>query len=475
MLLANLLGALVVFVYAAFVVPDVPLEEGTQPQAVRRNAVALVVYLTSALVVGVAWSTWRLRPLLVWLRADRGPTDDERRAVLRAPQRQALVNGTLWAVGVAAFTALNLPFGEELARNVALATALGGIATCALGYLISGLQLRPLVGDVLDGSAPSAQAPRLQTRMLVTWAAGSGVPLVGVVLAVVVRDQGLALDGPVLFLAAAGLLFGGAMTAVTARSIAAPLRSVSDAVEGVTAGRTDVQVRVDDATELGSLQAGVNDMVAGLRERQQLEDLFGRQVGADVARQALEQGVRLGGESRHVAVLFVDVVGSTRLAEQRSAADVVELLNRFFEAVIGAVDAQEGFVNKFQGDAVLAVFGAPVPRADPARRALAAARDLSRRLSALEGLAAGIGVSAGPVVAGNVGAAQRYEYTVVGDAVNEASRLTDLAKQTERRLLASGGAVAGAGDAEAVHWRRLGSVRLRGRAADTLIFGPSDR
>jgi adenylate cyclase len=320
----------------------------------------------------------------------------------------------------------------------------------------------------------SGRRPQLFSRIMWAWAVGSGVPLLSIALAVVVRDgPQLPSDLPVLYLTLVGVVFGAFMTAFTARSIARPLKDVREAVTSVSEGELDVAVPVDDPTELGMLQAGINRMTAGLRERQKLQDLFGRQVGEDVARQALERGVQLGGEEREVAVLFVDVVGSTQLAVDRPAGEVVELLNSFFTAVVDVVGDNGGFVNKFQGDAALAVFGAPVPRPDSAACALLSARELRTRLSQVKDLSAGIGVSAGSVVAGNVGAAQRFEYTVIGDAVNEASRLTELAKQTEHGVLASGRAVQDAGEAEQGYWRKLGSVRLRGRTRESTVYGPS--
>ena len=215
-------------------------------------------------------------------------------------------------------------------------------------------------------------------------------------------------------------------------------------------------------------------MVAGLREREQLRDLYGRQVGIDVAREALERGGALGGETRDVSALFVDVVGSTRLAHRESPERVVALLNEFFNVVVTAVHDRGGLVNKFEGDAALCVFGAPVPQDDHAARALACARELRLRIDELDGgLDAAIGVSCGTVVAGHVGAETRFEYTVVGDPVNEAARLTELAKQHDERLLASGDTVDAAGGDEAAHWTIDGEVTLRGRECPTRVACPA--
>jgi adenylate cyclase len=212
-------------------------------------------------------------------------------------------------------------------------------------------------------------------------------------------------------------------------------------------------------------------MASGLREREHLREVFGGYVGEDVARQALEAGVSLEGEQREVSVLFVDLIGSTALSERMSPAEVVRLLNGFFEAVIGAVAADDGWVNKFEGDAALCVFGAPVAQTDHAARALRAATAMRTALSTLPGLDAGIGVSSGVVVAGNIGSERRYEYTVVGDPVNEAARLTELAKSHAGRIVVSERTVLSAGNG--ADWRKDESVTLRGRSRPTQTFVPA--
>jgi len=234
-------------------------------------------------------------------------------------------------------------------------------------------------------------------------------------------------------------------------------------------------VTVDDASEVGLLQAGFNRMTAGLAERERLRDLFGRHVGVDVARAALESAPALGGEEKEVAALFVDVIGSTGLAAERPPAEVVSALNRFFSVVVSVTEVHNGFVNKFEGDGALCVFGAPTPTEDPAGQALATARDMHARLQAeVPELEAAIGVSAGRAVAGNVGAEQRFEYTVIGDPVNEASRLCELAKNRGELLLASEAAISRAGPDEAGRWELGDTVALRGRPGETRIAVPAD-
>ena len=256
-------------------------------------------------------------------------------------------------------------------------------------------------------------------------------------------------------------------------SIADPLRQLRWALGEVQRGNYNAHMQIYDASELGLLQAGFNDMVRDLAERQRLRDLFGRYVGEDVARRALERGTELGGQERDVAVLFVDLVGSTQLASTRPAAEVVSLLNEFFRVVVDTVNRHGGFVNKFQGDAALAIFGAPIEHPDASGAALAASRELHDELIEVLGQTEfGIGVSAGRAIAGHIGAQARFEYTVIGDPVNEAARLTELAKLEEGHVLASAIAVSGALDAEALCWDVGEIVELRGRRAPTQLARP---
>jgi adenylate cyclase len=256
-------------------------------------------------------------------------------------------------------------------------------------------------------------------------------------------------------------------------SIADPLRQLRWALGEVQRGNYNAHVQIYDASELGLLQAGFNNMVHDLAERQRLRDLFGRYVGEDVARRALESRPQLGGQERDVAVLFVDLVGSTQLAATRPPAEVVGLLNEFFRIVVESVNRNGGFVNKFQGDAALAIFGAPLEHPDASGAALAAARELHDDLIVELGASDfGIGVSAGRAIAGHIGAKARFEYTVIGDPVNEAARLTELAKLEEGKVLASAIAVSGALDAEALCWDVGEIVELRGRNAPTQLARP---
>ena len=477
--LANGIGASIVYVLAFFVIPSPP-ELDQETEALVVNLVTSGIYLLIALVVGTVWGFRRVNPTRKWINEERAPEKEELRVALRAPLRISLVNAVLWFVGVLVFGTLNLFYSPLLGATVAVTTVLGGATTCAVAYLLAERILRATTARALSYGAPSRPVlPGVQTRGILGWVLGSGVPLVGMGLVAVatvsgdeVTDDELAI---VIFaLGGLALTVGLYITWLTTRAVADPVLSVRRALAEVEKGKLDVEVPVYDGSEMGLLQAGFNRMVAGLSEREKMRDLFGRHVGEDVAHAALEQDIELGGEAREVAVLFVDIVGSTRLAGERPPEEVVDLLNSFFGVVVEVVDEHGGFVNKFEGDAALAIFGAPIPIDDTAGRALAAARRLAERLSSeVPGLRAGIGVSGGRAVAGNVGAEKRFEYTVIGDPVNEAARLSELAKEEEGGVLASADLVEEADEEETSHWTVGRSAKLRGREAETRLATPA--
>lgn len=475
-IVTNLVGAVVVFVLAVFVLPGPPSND--QLQLIQATIIPAVFAI--AMVVGCVWSTRVARRTTSWVQENRPATRQEQIATLRLPLRLTLIEVFLWLMATVIFTLLALRVQPDSALRILLTMVDGGIVTCAASYLHSEFALRPIAARALADAPPPRRllAAGLKARTIFFWAVGSAVPVAGLMLTAVFALVGgdvssTRLSVIILTLGTVVLLCGWTLTMLSAKSVVAPVRSVRSALTVIGNGELDVRIPVFDGTELGSLQAGFNRMAAGLRERERLRDLFGRYVGPDVVREALTSDA-LGGEERFVAVLFVDLVGSTELAVTRPPTEVVELLNRFFTLVVDEVHEQGGFVNKFGGDAALAIFGAPAELPDAAGSALRAGRLLARRLQdELPEATAGIGVTAGIAVAGTVGDIRRHEYTVIGDPVNEAARLTELAKSVPGRLVASMTAVHEAAPAEAEYWRSGEEVTVRGRTSPTRLATPS--
>ena len=468
--LSNLVGAVDVFVFVFYLLP---VRAGHDPHRQRLvNVVVFGVFLLASVPFGQWWGRRHAQPVLDWLASERPATDEDRQSALRLPLRQMRLNASIWLGAAVLFGVLNAPFNAVGALDIAGTIVLGGFTTCTIAYLLAERILRPVVSRAMAGaSRPPPVLLGVKPRLLLAWGLGSGLPLAGIVLGLLGPGTDRQIGRPaILFLATVALGAGFFAIATAAGAVSDPVRSVASALRTVGEGDLDVEVPVYDASEVGRLQSGFNAMVQGLRERARLRDLYGRQVGDDVARLALERGAELGGEVRDVAVLFVDVVGSTRLATQVEPQEVVRRLNEFFAVVIDVAQEHGGWVNKFEGDAALCVFGAPVEQADPGTCALAAARALAGRLQGLR-VDAAIGVCAGPVVAGNVGAESRFEYTVIGDPVNAAARLTELAKSSDSCVLADA-ALLTAGSVEAEHWEAGEAVVLRGRRTATTLARP---
>ncbi|ATY16953.1 adenylate/guanylate cyclase domain-containing protein [Amycolatopsis sp. AA4] len=424
-----------------------------------------------ALIVGTLWTAYLQRRTVVWFTIGRPPTADEAKRALRLPFDMAVVSGTLWLIGALALGILAGLLGSiGDAAGIALTIGLGGLTTVGLTYLAAEWVARPVMTMALDVLPPRGALPvTVLTRLVVTWVLASGVPLIGVLLVTTPPDLGRHGNptASLIVLSVTGLTTGAIGTALLSRAVAAPLHRLRIALDAIARGRKDVHVDVDDSSEIGMLQTSVNDLAAGLREQDRMRDLFGRHVGTDVARHALEYGASLSGDVREVTALFVDVVDSTALASRTPPQELVEKLNRFFASVVSAVDARGGLVNKFQGDAALCVFGAPTRLSDSPTMALAAARAIRDAVLSEGELDLGIGVATGQVFAGQLGASSRLEYTVIGDAVNEAARLTEHAKAVPSRVLASETTVKSALGGEREHWRLHGELHLRGRHRET--------
>ncbi len=471
-------GTAVVFLAIGFVIP-VFLSSDQRELLARENLPIVVAFYLSFGVVMTWLLKRRLERAFAWLREEREPTEQEHRATLRIPADTAILTAGAWILGGVVMAVLNLEHSLGFAAVVAIAIWAGGDVTAAICFVTTERLLRPVTALAL-ASRPvdRAAGPGIRVRLLYGWSLGTAVPLVGVIVVsvVAITKPGVEteyLAGASIFLALVALSISLLATKISARAVADPLTSVRRAIDRVGRGELEAEVAIDDASEIGMLQAGFNRMAEGLRERERIRDMFGRQVGHEVARAALRDGTRLGGEEREIGAVFVDLTGSTAMSLALPPTEVVRLLNRFFRVVVEVVEDENGLVNKFEGDAALCLFGAPVDVRDPAGCALAAGRQIAERLDReMPDIGFGIGVSAGRAVAGNVGAEHRFEYTVIGDPVNEAARLSDLAKDREVSVVASDAALDRAAPEEAERWMLEERVVLRGRLDATGLASP---
>ncbi|MGE0821707.1 MAG: adenylate/guanylate cyclase domain-containing protein [Candidatus Binatia bacterium] len=261
------------------------------------------------------------------------------------------------------------------------------------------------------------------------------------------------------------LILGGGL----ATGITAPIQGLVQSMQRVLQGDFQQRLAVKREDEIGFLAHSFNAMVEGLEEREHLKDMFGRFVSREVASAVLNGRVPLAGELREVSILFQDIRGFTTISERTAPEVLVRMLNQFFTEMVAAVEAEGGVVRQFTGDGVMALFGAPEAYEDAPARAVRAALDMVKRLSALNTrlreqhlpeLRIGVGIHSGEVVAGLIGPDERFEYSVVGDPVNVASRIEGLTKELQSPIVISEATAA-----------RLGPEIILGRTASMPVKG----
>ncbi len=348
---------------------------------------------------------------------------------------------------------------STLAEPAALATALGPVRRPGQSFvldlagrdsvtLMQPLDEAALLQVVLQRPLAAALAPyeRLRLALLLLVAAAFVVSLIG--------------------------------ASVVARGVTQPVRRLVAATRRVREGDYGGAVPVDRVDEIGELAGAFNQMTRGLGERDRVLDLLGKVVDPAVAEELLSKDLELGGEERVVSVLFADIRGFSTLSERRSPGELLDLLNRYLTRMSAAIEAEGGVVDKFIGDAIMALFGAPLTQGDDAARAIRAALGMGRELDRLnrelaaQGLpeiAAGIGINTGLVVAGNMGSARRLNYTVIGDGVNLAARIEGLTRVYGVPLIVSESTKAAA---PGFAYRELDRVRVKGKQEPVLIFEP---
>jgi class 3 adenylate cyclase len=242
------------------------------------------------------------------------------------------------------------------------------------------------------------------------------------------------LRNTLLFATGVGALATLVLGLLVLRRLTRPIALLTGGVSRVAAGDLSQPLPVTSRDEVGRLTRAFNTMLEGLRQRDFIRSAFGRYVSPEVAQAILEspEGLRFGGTKRVVTVLMSDLRGYTRFAEQGDPEQVMEILNGYLARMAEVVIAHGGTINEFIGDAIFAVYGAPVPHPDHAERAAATALAMQAALAevnvdharrALPAFEMGIGLHTGEAVVGNIGSEQRAKYAVVGSAVNVASRV----------------------------------------------------
>lgn len=242
-----------------------------------------------------------------------------------------------------------------------------------------------------------------------------------------------------ILLTAIASILGIAIALVLSRFLTRPIDALVRGVTAIGAGRLEERIDLQRNDEFGVLTRAFNEMAASLWEKEFIKNTFERYVSKELAHEILQhkEELHLGGEEKEITVLFCDLRGFTTLSEKLSPAEVVSLLNTFFSRMIEVISGHQGMVDKFMGDAIMALFGAPIRRDNDPLHAVRCALEMQRQVGILNQerinqgqhpLSMGIGINTGAVVAGNIGSIHRMEYTVIGDTVNVASRLEGISR-----------------------------------------------
>lgn len=269
-------------------------------------------------------------------------------------------------------------------------------------------------------------------------------------------------------------------------SISSPIKRLSKATKEVADENFDHKVSISSRDEFAQLGDSFNQMISDLAEKQQIRSAFDKSVSKEVADHMLAQGARLGGSKEFATVLFADIRGFTSLAESLDEKSLINLLNQYFSQVNVCIESRKGVIDKFIGDAVMALFGTPLPCEQSAYSALMASKNM---LETVEGfnehcrmiygcdIEIGIGLNSGHVVAGMVGSENRLNFTVLGDQVNIASRIEGLCKYYGVALIVSETcmqeAIRSESDWEtAIVFRQLDCVQVKGKTTGLNIYQP---
>lgn len=425
-----------------------------------------------------------LRPVDPWLAGtrDEATTIAAWRALVDLPaenvRRRKLYPLLFTGLPLSIFATAELGLPASSALIILAGAAVVGLYGLTLRFFAMELSMRPVLDDVAaqlpDGAQLGRAGVSLRRKLL------AGLPIINIITGVTVaglstggnaRLSDLGVD--VLVAVIVAFTISLELSLLLSRSILGPIQELRQATARVGRGDLSVRVPVVSADEAGALAQSFNAAVAGLDERVRLRDAFGAFVDPHVADMVLRDGRDLAQEVE-VSVLFLDIRDFTAFAERSSAREVVDRLNEFYGRVVPVLTSHGGHANKFIGDGLLGVFGAPDPRPDHADCAVAAALGIAElvRERYCGELGIGIGVNSGPVLAGTIGGGGRVEFTVIGDAVNTASRVEQVTRVTGDQVLITE-ATRCLLRRDAGEWVERPSVPLKGKREQVRLWAPA--
>ncbi len=278
------------------------------------------------------------------------------------------------------------------------------------------------------------------------------------------------------------LIIGVIGSVFFANLITKPVGNLVRGVKSVAEGNFDIYVRKSSNDEIGLLTTSFNEMTKSLKEKKLIKEAFRRYVSHQVADQIFQNPGKymssLKGERRKVAILFADIRGFTPMAESMEPEEVVKVLNRYLTYMTESVFKYQGTLDKFIGDCVMAIYGAPLFLKNPMEMAVRTALEIQRDISLMNGkretngnkaVEIGIGINSGEAVVGNIGSKERrLDYTVIGDNVNLASRLQTAANAMGVKILISKRAYKDISDI--VNARAIPSINVKGKKEPVEVY-----
>jgi adenylate cyclase len=498
-ILGNLAGALLAFVYFSF------LDPSALQDAPAIGVGVAVFFVISFAALSIAGRTLAVRWTRPVIETQGGLPDDAkgaglRRRALLVPQYFATVSlagwviasllwGVIWPLAVGEFSST-----RALRQLFGIALVAGPIVAAIVFFSVERLWRLELPRLFPKGDLSAVEGPRLRVRarMVAVFLLISLIPIAMLSMAAVTRANAmLGADAQaaeeiihnlvlvVAVLAIGGFLVSLRLAGAVAGSVAGPLRDVQAAMAEVGRGSLEAQCAVVSNDEIGEVAEGFNRMVAGLREREQIRETFGKYVSPEVRDEILAGRAAPEGGTREVTILFADLRDFTPWVESTPPAQVVADLNEYFTEMDAAIRANGGLVLQFIGDEIEAVFGAPLADPKHPEAAVRAAIEMRSRLDAWnrkraaagkQSLRNGIGIHTGTVIAGNIGSSERMSYALVGDSVNLTSRIQSLNKEFGTEILVSGVTKARLPRDAGFELASLPAVKVKGRLAEVEVF-----
>ncbi|WP_374035168.1 adenylate/guanylate cyclase domain-containing protein [Bdellovibrio bacteriovorus] len=262
-------------------------------------------------------------------------------------------------------------------------------------------------------------------------------------------------------------------------TLTSPIEKLAEMINLVSKGNFNVKARaqVKSHDEVGDLAEAFDHMTEGLKERDKVKSLFSKFHGSSVAEDLINKDIGVGGQTKDVVVFFSDIRGFTAFSEKRSPEEVVEMLNEYFGVMVKIINSHGGVVDKFIGDAIMAVWGAPKSSDKDAHQAVRACLEMRRALEGLNErriareqppINIGMGLHAGKAISGTIGSDERMEYTVIGNTVNTASRIEASTKAFGADLLISDTVIEKIG--EDFKTELAGAAEVKGRSEALKMF-----